>query len=154
MSVFSGLNKLKDALDDVIQDDRKDTPAGHGKTQEEVRGEIRGEESRVHEIQKKTGWSDRIKDVLDGDDELRRKQDELYRLKVEKEKAEARERIEEGRGFTGKIQDFLDHGEAKKKQEEAEFARIDAAAKDERDQQAGVRGKVRAAPLKRTRVRE
>ena len=64
MSVFSGLNKLKDALDDVIQDDRKVTPAGHGKTQEEVRGEIRGEESRVHEIQKKTGWSDRVGSLL------------------------------------------------------------------------------------------
>lgn len=64
MSVFSGLNKLKDALDDVIQDDRRHTPAGHGKTQEEVRSEIRGEESKVHEIQKKTGWSDRVSSRL------------------------------------------------------------------------------------------
>jgi len=142
MSAFSGLNKLKDALDDVIQDDRRNTPAGQGKTQEEVRSEIRGEESKVHEIQKKSGWSDRIKDALDGDDEERRKQDELLRLKVEKEKAEARERIEGERGITGKFQDFLDHGEARKKREEAEFARIDAEAKDERDKRAGVRGKI------------
>jgi hypothetical protein len=39
MSVFSGLGKLTDALDDVIKDDRTNTPAGHGKTQEEVRSE-------------------------------------------------------------------------------------------------------------------
>ena len=60
MSVFSGLNKLKDALDDVINDDRKDAPAGHAKTQSEVRSEIHGEERRVHEIQSKSGWSDRV----------------------------------------------------------------------------------------------
>jgi len=41
------------------------------------------------------------------------------------------------------MQDLLDHGEARKKQEEAEFARIDAEAKDERDKEAGLRGKVR-----------
>jgi len=44
-----------------------------------------------------------IKDVLDGDDEERRKKDELLRLKTEKEKAEARKRIEEERGFAGKV---------------------------------------------------
>jgi len=38
----------------------------------------------------------------------------------------------------------LDHGEARKKQEEAEFARIDAEVKDERDKEAGLRGKVRS----------
>jgi hypothetical protein len=64
MSVFSGLGKLKDALDDVIQDDRRNAPVGHGKTQEEVRSEIRGEESRVHEIQKKSGWSDKVGSIL------------------------------------------------------------------------------------------
>ena len=41
------------------------------------------------------------------------------------------------------MQDLLDHGEARKKQEEAEFARIDADAKEERDKQMGFRGKVR-----------
>jgi len=60
MSAFSGLNKLKDALDDVINDDRKDIPAGHSKTQNEIRSEIHGEEDKVHEIQKKSGWSDRV----------------------------------------------------------------------------------------------
>lgn len=40
------------------------------------------------------------------------------------------------------MQDLLDHGEARKKQEEAEFARIDAEAKDERDKEMGFRGKV------------
>lgn len=44
-----------------------------------------------------------IKDALEGDDEERKKQDELLRLKVEKEKTEARERINEERGFTGKV---------------------------------------------------
>lgn len=41
------------------------------------------------------------------------------------------------------MQDLLDHGESRKKQEEVEFARIDAQAKDERDKQMGIRGKVR-----------
>jgi hypothetical protein len=41
------------------------------------------------------------------------------------------------------MQDLLDHGESRKKQEEAEFARIDAQAKDERDKEMGFRGKVR-----------
>jgi len=140
--VFSGLNKLKDALDDVIHDDQKDTPAGHSKTQAEVRSEIHREERKEHEIQKKAGWSDKIKDALDGDDEERRKQDELLRLKTEKEKAEARERIKDERGFTGKVQDLLDHGEARKKEEEAEFARIDAEVKDKRDKEMGLRGKI------------
>ena len=40
------------------------------------------------------------------------------------------------------MQDLLDHGEARKKQEEAEFSRIDARAKDEQDKQMGFRGKV------------
>jgi len=140
--MFSGLNKLKDALDDVVHENQKVTPAGHSKTQEEVRSEIHGEERKVHEIQKKAGWSDKIKDALDGNDEERRKEDELLRLKVEREKAGAREKIKEERGFTGKMQDLLDHGESRKKQEEAEFARIDANAKDERDKQAGFRGKI------------
>ena len=60
MSVFSGLNKLKDALDDAISDDRKQTPAGHSKTQDEVRSEIHGEERKERETQKKSGWSDRV----------------------------------------------------------------------------------------------
>ena len=60
MSVFSGLNKLKDALDDATHGNQKVTPAGHHKSQEEVRSEIHGEEKKVHEIQKKTGWSDRV----------------------------------------------------------------------------------------------
>ena len=60
MSVFSGLNKLKDALDDAIHDDQKNTPAGHSKTQSEVRAEIHGEERKEHEIQKKSGWSDKV----------------------------------------------------------------------------------------------
>jgi len=50
------------------------------------------------------------------------------------------------------MQDLLDHGEARKKQEDAEFARIDAEAKDERDKEAGLRGKVR--PLHITTGRE
>ena len=32
MSVFSGLNNLKDALDDVIHDDQKDPATGNSKT--------------------------------------------------------------------------------------------------------------------------
>ena len=60
MSVFSGLNKLKDALDDAIHEGSNDTPAGHSKTQDEVRSEIRGEERREHEVQKKSGWSDKV----------------------------------------------------------------------------------------------
>jgi hypothetical protein len=60
MSAFSGLNKLKDALDDAVHDNQKVTPAGHNKTQEEVRSEIHGEERKVHEIQKKSGWSDKV----------------------------------------------------------------------------------------------
>lgn len=64
MSVFSGLNKLRDALDDVTRDDQRDTPAGHNKTQDEVRSEIRGEERKVGEIQKKSGWSDRVSSLL------------------------------------------------------------------------------------------
>lgn len=64
MSVFSGLNELKDALGDVINNDRKVTPAGHSKTQEEVRSEIHGEERKVHEIQKKGGWSDKVSSLL------------------------------------------------------------------------------------------
>lgn len=142
MSVFSSLNKLKDALDDAVHENQRVTPAGHGKTQEEVRSEIDGEERKVHEIQKKSGWSDRIKDALEGDGEERRKQDELLRLRVEKEKTEAREKVKEERGLAGKMQDLLDHGESRRKQEEAEFARIDAKAKDERDKQLGARGKI------------
>ena len=60
MSVFSGLNKLKDALDDAVHENQNDTPAGHSKTQGEVRSEIRGEERKEHEVQKKSGWSDRV----------------------------------------------------------------------------------------------
>jgi len=60
MSVFSGLNKLKDALDDAINDGQNDTPPGHSKTQGEVRSEIHGEERKEHEAQKKSGWSDRV----------------------------------------------------------------------------------------------
>jgi len=142
MSAFPGLGQLKDALDDVIHNDRKATPVGHSKTQDEVRSEIHGEERKEHEIQRKSGWSDKIKDIIDGDDEERRKEDELLRLKTEKEKAEAKERIKDERGLTGKVQDFLDHGEARKKQEEAEFTRIDAEAKDERDKELGFRGKI------------
>ncbi|KAF9788101.1 hypothetical protein BJ322DRAFT_1047018 [Thelephora terrestris] len=142
MSVFSGLNKLKDALDDAIHENQKVTPAGHSKTQEEVRSDIHGEERKVHEIQKKTGWSDKIKGALDGDDEERRKQDELLRLKVEKEKAGVKERVKEERGLTGKMQDLVDHGESRKRQEEAEYARIDAEARQERSKQLGLRGKI------------
>jgi len=108
MSVFSGLDKLKDALDDAIHDDR----------------------------------SDKIKAALDRDDEEHKKKEDLLRLKTEKEKAEAKERIKDERGLSGKIQDLLDHGEARKKQEEAEFARIDAEAKDEHHKMLGLRGKI------------
>ena len=48
------------------------------------------------------------------------------------------------------IQDFLDNGEARKKQEEAEFARIDAETKDERDKELGLRGKVRSVGSRET----
>ena len=50
------------------------------------------------------------------------------------------------------MQDLLDNGEARKKQEEAEFARIDAEAKDERDKQAGLRGKVRPLWIEKSRI--
>lgn len=50
------------------------------------------------------------------------------------------------------MQDLLDHGEARKKQEEAEFARIDAEAKDERDKQSGFRGKVCLLDIAKSRV--
>jgi len=62
MSAFSGLNKLKDALDDVIHDDHKEAPTGHSKTQTEARS---GEERKEHEIQKKSGWSDRVSREID-----------------------------------------------------------------------------------------
>ena len=48
------------------------------------------------------------------------------------------------------MQDLLDNGEARKKQEEVEFARIDAEVKDERDKQMGFRGKVRSVRLRET----
>jgi len=51
------------------------------------------------------------------------------------------------------MQDFLDHGEARKKQEETEFARIDAEAKDERDRQLGLRGKVGPLSIAESRMR-
>lgn len=51
------------------------------------------------------------------------------------------------------VQDLLDHGESRKKQEEAEFARIDAEAKDERDKQMGFRGKVCLPCVVKLRVR-
>jgi len=51
------------------------------------------------------------------------------------------------------MQDLLDHGEGRKKQEEAEFARIDAEAKDERDKEAGLRGKVRPLHIAKSRTR-
>jgi len=51
------------------------------------------------------------------------------------------------------MQDLLDHGEARKKQEEAEFARIDAEAKDERDKQMGLRGKVCPLGIAKSRIR-
>jgi predicted metal-dependent RNase len=54
------IDKLKEALDEAVHENRKVTPAGNNKTQEEVRSEIHGEERKVHEIQKKTGWSDRV----------------------------------------------------------------------------------------------
>jgi hypothetical protein len=52
------------------------------------------------------------------------------------------------------VQDFLDHGEGRKKQEEAEFARIDAEAKDERDKQAGLHGKVCPTKIYKNHGRE
>ena len=51
------------------------------------------------------------------------------------------------------MQDLLDNGESRKKEEEAEFARIDAEAKDERDKQAGFRGKVRPSSVVKPRMR-
>jgi len=51
------------------------------------------------------------------------------------------------------MQDLLDHGEARKKQEEVEFARIDAEAKDERDKEEGLRGKVRPLRIAKSRTR-
>ena len=51
------------------------------------------------------------------------------------------------------MQDLLDHGEGRKKQEEVEFARIDAEAKDERDKQSGFRGKVRPLFIIKPRTR-
>lgn len=51
MSVFSSFNKIKDALDDAIHDDQKETPTGHKKTQDE---------EKVNENQKKSGWRDKV----------------------------------------------------------------------------------------------
>ena len=51
------------------------------------------------------------------------------------------------------MQDLLDHGESRKKQEEAEFARIDAEAKDERDKKMGFRGKVCLLSAVKPRIR-
>jgi hypothetical protein len=64
MSLFSGFDKLKDALDDAVSGDQKATPAGQTKTQDEVRSEIHGEERKVHEIQKKSGWSNRASSLI------------------------------------------------------------------------------------------
>lgn len=51
------------------------------------------------------------------------------------------------------MQDLLDHGEGRKKQEEAEFARIDAEVKDERDKEMGFRGKVCPLDITESRMR-
>ena len=58
MSVFSGFNKLKDALDDAIHDDQK-TSKGEGEATSEIHGEVRKE----HEIKKKSGWSDKVSEI-------------------------------------------------------------------------------------------
>jgi hypothetical protein len=50
------------------------------------------------------------------------------------------------------MQDLLDNGEARKKQEETEFARIDAEAKDERDKEMGFRGKVCPLDMEKSRM--
>jgi len=139
MSVWDNLHKLKDALDG----DEERVPAGGSKRQAEARSEIYGETKKVEEIQAKEGWSERIKDVLDGDDEKRRQQEEELRLKTEKQKAEAKESIERERsGLGAKMHDLLDHGEEKRRLEEAEFARIDAQAAEEKEKILGVRGKL------------
>jgi len=136
MSVWDNLHKLKDALDG----DEERPPVGGSK---EVRSETHGETRRVEEGREKEGWSERIKDVLDGDDEKRRQEEKELKLKTERQKAEAKEKIERERsGLGGKMHDLLDHGEEKRRLEEVEFARIDAQAAEEREKILGVRGKL------------
>jgi len=135
MPVWDDLHKLKDALDGD-----EPVPAGGSKDQEEVRHEMHHETKKVEEIQKKEGWSDRIKDVLDGDDEGRERELEALRIRTEEKKAAAKAKIEEERGFGDKMHDLLDRGESKHSLEEAEFAKIDAEAEKERKRILGVRG--------------
>jgi hypothetical protein len=136
MSVWDNLHKLKDALGG---DDAR-PPAGGSNGQPEVRSETH---KRVEEGREKEGWSERIKDVLDGDDEKRRQEEEELKLKTERQKAEAKEKIERERSGLGeKMHDLLDHGEEKRRLEEVEFARIDAQAAEESAKILGVRGKL------------
>ncbi|EPQ54826.1 hypothetical protein GLOTRDRAFT_116586 [Gloeophyllum trabeum ATCC 11539] len=127
MAPWDKLNELKEAL--AGDDYKTEIPAGHEKKQDEVRAEIQGEEHKIREAQESGGWSDKIKNVLDGGEAKRKKEEEEERLRIEKEKELAREKVEAERGVAGKIQDVFDGGRHKRELEEAEFQRLEAEAK-------------------------
>ncbi|PSR84105.1 hypothetical protein PHLCEN_2v5533 [Hermanssonia centrifuga] len=128
MSVFDKLHELKDSLD---HHSSQPVPAGDAKGQEEVRAEMHGEERREEEIQSKEGWSHKIKDVLDGGNARKKREEEEELLRIENEKEEARKKIEATRGWTGKIHDILDGGKHKEELELEEFQRLEDQAQAE-----------------------
>ncbi|KAH8102026.1 hypothetical protein BXZ70DRAFT_1006653 [Cristinia sonorae] len=149
MSVFDKLHDLKDALQGSSDDhDKAPVPAGERKGQDQVRDEIYKEEKREEGIQKKEGWSERLKDVLDGGEarEARHKREaEEEQLRIEKEKEEARVKVETERGWGGKLHDALDGGKHRKELEEAEFQRLEQAAQEEKKKHDSLGEKLRDA---------
>ncbi|TCD67170.1 hypothetical protein EIP91_000396 [Steccherinum ochraceum] len=149
-SVFDKLHELKDALQPHTPAtnatvEHTAIPAGERKTQEEVRAEIRGEAKAEEHIQRNEGWSERIKDVLDGGEAHRAREAEADRARQEKEHEEAKEKVEAERGWTGKVQDVFDGGKHKQELEEAVFARLEAEAVKEKKAHEGLGEKLRDA---------
>ncbi|CAL1710165.1 unnamed protein product [Somion occarium] len=128
MSVFDKLHELKDAL----HGDSADRDSGGHKGQEEARAESH-EQTKKEE---KEGWSDKLRDVLDGGDAKReakrQREEEEERVRIEKEKAEAKAKVDAERGWTAKIHDALDGGKHKQELEEAEFKRLETQAQAEK----------------------
>jgi len=142
-SVFDKLHELRETLQG--EHDQPPVSAGEHKGQNEIRDEICGEAKREERIQHKEGWSDKLKDVLDGGETRRKREEEEERLRVEKEREEARVKVESERGWTGKLQDAFDGGKHKKELEEAEFQRIDQEAQVESKKHEGLSDKLRDA---------
>lgn len=143
MSVWDKLGELKDTLQDIAQQPHdQPIPAGHHKDQEQVREEIHGETQRVEEIQAKEGWSHKLKDVLDGGEARRKREEEEDRLRIEKEKEEARQHVEARRGIAGKFHDVMDGGKHKEELEKAEFDRLEAIAQAQKKQNEHLSDKI------------